>query len=136
MGPDFVSTFWWSIWRVWTRFFHEIISKEWDLSDGEVWECVTIVRFTKSPQTCHTNLTTWSQNFVIWKSRFYQKRNKFWKFAHQKIKITFKFVEKLLNLINFVQILRSSIFRFLSSNFSKNRIFGIYQNHSKLIKKY
>ena len=62
LGPDFVSTIWWSIWWVRTWFDNESISEECDLSDGEVWDCVTNVRSTKRHQTRHTNLTNWSQN--------------------------------------------------------------------------
>ena len=131
LGDDFVLVFWRSIWRILNPFFRESIPEEWDLSDGEVWECVTIVRLTKWHQTCHTNLTTWSQNCETWNSWFCRKRNISSKLLHQKIKIAMKFVTKQLNSINFDQILHSNIFPILWPKFSKNHDFKIYRTHIK-----
>ena len=110
LGDDFVSTFWGPIWWVWRRFFHEIVSGECDLSDGERWECVTIVRLTKWDQSRHTNLTTWSQNLETGKLWFCRKRNILFRFVPQKIKTVTKSVKIKLNFINFDEILYFSNF--------------------------
>ena len=100
LGPDFVSTFWRPIRRILTSFFHAIISEEWDLSHGEVWECVTNFRSTKRCQTRHTKFVNSKRNFDFGEMTILSKTYYFWKFCYRKIKIVTKLIKNNWNLIN------------------------------------
>ena len=116
--------------------FHESESEEWDLSDGEVWDCVTKFWATKRCQNFWTsshNFEKMIPKFRFAKSRFCLKITVWTKFVNEQINITSKVWKKQINLINFEQILEMSIFQILFPEFFKIHVFKIFTNLIKIV---
>ena len=85
MGHDFDLTICEPIWRIFGRFVYEIISEECDLSDGEVWECVSTFLAPKAYENF------WHSSHKIFKN---VDKILFW-----KINVFLKFCKSQQNLI-------------------------------------